>query len=75
MPKAILVKTDNMRRLEEQYEMEEGELLEAVGQYLVTDFGSDAVSYGFMTPENFNKNFMAITKGDLRNGYFEVMKV
>jgi len=75
MPKAILVKTDNMQRLADQYEMDVDEVKEMLGTYLVTDFGMDKVVYGFMNEKNFNDNFMAVTDGDLRNGYFEVIKV
>jgi len=75
MPKAILVKTDNMQRLADQYEMDVEEVTEMLGTYLVTDFGMDKVVYGFMNEKNFNDNFMAVPEGELRNGYFEVIKV
>jgi hypothetical protein len=73
MPKAIKINTENKRRLEQQYDMEEDELVGKEGLYLVADFGDATPVLGLITQEWLDRTFDRTGK-DLLNGYFEIMK-
>ena len=72
MAKAVLITLANMKSLEQDYQMEEGDLEGTEGFYLTSDFGAEANTYGVLDEETLNKNFNKTGKV-LYNGYFEVM--
>jgi hypothetical protein len=74
MAKSVLITTANMRALEQEYDMEEGDLDGCVGYYLTADFGASAVTYGVLDEATLESNFVR-TGATLKNGYFEVLAV
>jgi hypothetical protein len=68
MMKAIRITKDNKKKLEQDYDMDPGELELNSGMWLVTDFGSK--QYSILTPARFAIYYDNI-KG-IGNGYVQV---
>lgn len=72
MAKAVLVTKENVRYLENQYAAELEEYEEYIGYFLVADFGATNPTYGFLSKENLEKDWLTITKID--NEYSHVVR-
>lgn len=70
MMKAIRVNKENKARLEQDYEMDKGELDISGGMWLLTEFGKDKAHF-FLTPARFK--MLYDDKGPLQNGYRAVI--
>lgn len=73
MAKAVLITKSNIKSLEDQYQMEEGDLDGCDGLYLTADFDATTVTYGVLDKDTLETNFTQTGK-QLENGYFEVMR-
>ena len=70
--KAILIDSENFKRLEEQYDLPEGETEQFKGYYLVADFGDGNKPDCFVSASALDD--MYIRGGSLKNNFFEVFK-
>lgn len=70
--KAIKLESNNYSRLAAQYDADEDFFEDAVGLYLVSDFGEGQI-YDIVKLEDMNKLFDKTGK-ELDNGYFEVIR-
>jgi hypothetical protein len=69
MMKAIRITKDNKQKLEQDYDMDPGDLDLNSGMWLVTDFGESKAN-SVVTPARFAMQYDQ--KGPIKNGYISV---
>lgn len=70
--KAIHIDKANQRRLEGDYELEEGELDDKLGLFLVTDFGEGIQIEGYITKDVLVETYI-LTSAIINNGWIEIV--
>jgi hypothetical protein len=69
MMKAIRITKDNKQKLEQDYDMDPGDLDLSSGMWIVADFG-ESKAHSVVTPARFAMQYDQ--KGPINNGYISV---